>query len=119
MGERASKRVAEELEQFVLDAHRKQVMEKRDAEAILHPLHRHIMKCADIIDECVEGVEVCKHERTITEDQVLSSPSGEIQAFRLSDCSDAESLELSPRPGLSYDGQDTEPLHPFVACTAE
>lgn len=43
---RESKAVAEELEQFIIDAHKGGIITVREAESILHPLHDHMKKCA-------------------------------------------------------------------------
>merc|ERR1712000_392392 len=43
---RESKAIAEELEQFIVDAHKGGIISVREAESILHPLHDHMKKCA-------------------------------------------------------------------------
>lgn len=55
--ERQSKRVAEDLQHFVLEAHNSGVISMRDAESILHPLHDHMQRCESILKDCADGVQ--------------------------------------------------------------
>jgi len=50
---RESKFIAEELEGFVLDAHHGGVINAREAESILRPLHDHMKKCMKQIQQTV------------------------------------------------------------------
>mmetsp|Transcript_153333 Transcript_153333/g.293641 ORF Transcript_153333/g.293641 Transcript_153333/m.293641 type:complete len:729 (-) Transcript_153333:112-2298(-) len=53
---RESKKIAEELEHFVMDAHRGGVITAREAESVLHPLHDHMKKCMKQIKETRHGL---------------------------------------------------------------
>jgi len=51
-----SRRVAEGLQHFVIEAHHAGVIDRRDAESMLHPLHEHMQRCTSTIKDCEDGV---------------------------------------------------------------
>mmetsp|Transcript_52385 Transcript_52385/g.170006 ORF Transcript_52385/g.170006 Transcript_52385/m.170006 type:complete len:285 (-) Transcript_52385:158-1012(-) len=53
---RQAKRIAQELEHFVVEAHQMGAIGQRDAEAILHPVHNHIAKCQSFLADVSDGI---------------------------------------------------------------